>query len=72
VNPATILLIMQGIQLLGTVVPTSLDAFLKIKSILQTDGTDFDVQVRVLQDGELLDIDAGDAIIAAWIAAHPA
>ena len=69
-NPQTLLLIMQGVQLAGTLVPSTLEAALKIKALLSVDGSDFTVQIRVMQDGVLKEVEEGDALIDAWKTEH--
>lgn len=69
-DPNTILIIMKGIELVGTLAPIALSSALKIKQLLDTPDTDYSVEVKVIRDGALASVDETQAMIDAWKAAH--
>jgi hypothetical protein len=65
-----IVLVLQGLQVVGTLLPASIEAALKLKSILEVDGSDFTVQIQTLQDGALKSAEDTMAVIEAWKKEH--
>ena len=65
-NPQTILLISQGVQLLGTLGPVAVDTAMKIKELLDTPATDFSVEVKAISDGAIASADDTLQMIDAW------
>jgi hypothetical protein len=48
-----IVTILQGINVVGTLLPSTMEAALAIVKMFQNSGTDFTVQVAALQDGAI-------------------
>lgn len=65
-DPQTIILIMKGIELIGTLAPVAIETAFKIKKVLDTDDTDFTVQIKIIRDGALVSADETLAIIDEW------
>jgi hypothetical protein len=61
-----ILLVMQGLQVVGTLLPSSIEAALKLKTILEVDGSDYTAQIQTLQGGAIQSAQETLDIIAAW------
>jgi len=66
----TALLVFQGINLVGTVLPSTVDAALKIKAIFDNAGGDFTVQLQAVVDGELKSAQETVALVDEWKKAH--
>ena len=62
----TVLYVFQGLQLLGTLLPSTVEAALKIKAILGADGSDFNVQIATIQNGAVQDAQDTISMIDAW------
>ncbi len=65
-NPQTILLISQGVQLLGTLGPVAVGTAMKIKQLLDTPATDFNVAIKAISDGAIASADDTLQMIDAW------
>jgi hypothetical protein len=65
-----ILYILQGAQIVGTLFPANVEAALKLKSIFDVDGSDFTVQIVVLQDGAIKTAQESLVIVADWKKEH--
>jgi hypothetical protein len=65
-NPQTVLLISQGVQLLATVGPVAIQTGLKIQQLLSTPQSDFTVQLRTIRDGAIASADQTLQMIADW------
>jgi hypothetical protein len=70
VNPQIILTILQGVQLAGTIIPSSLEAALKLKEIFAHSGSDFTAEIVTLQDGAVQSAQETIDMIDAWKKAH--
>ncbi len=69
---ATVLLILQGANLVGTLLPATVQAALDLKKLFEADpSTGYTAQLQVFQDGALKSAEDTIAIIDAWTAAHP-
>lgn len=62
----TVLLILKGIELVGTLLPTTLQAALDLQKIFASAGTDYTVEIQVFQDGALKSANDTVALIDAW------
>jgi hypothetical protein len=65
-DPATILVIMKGIELIGTLAPVALATALKIKQLLDTPETDYTVHIKAMRDGALCSAEETLELIEAW------
>ncbi len=65
-SPQTILLISQGVQLLGTLGPLAVETALKIRELLDTPASDFSVEVKAISAGAIASADETLQMIAAW------
>ncbi len=71
-NPAVILTITQGLNLIATFGPIAVGIALQIKKLFGS-GSDvpFEVQIQAYQNGILKTLDETDTIIAEWRREHP-
>ena len=65
-SPQTILLISQGVQLLGTLGPLAIEAAVKIKQLLDTPDSDFSVELKAISAGAIASADETLQMIEAW------
>ncbi len=63
---STVLLILQGINLVGTLFPSTLQAALELQKILSSPGSDFTTQIHILEEGGLKSSEDTVAIIDEW------
>ncbi len=63
---STVLLILQGINLVGTLLPSTLQAALDLKKIFENSGSDYTTQIQVFQDGALKSAEDTVALIDEW------
>jgi hypothetical protein len=61
-----ILLVMQGLQVVGTLLPATIDAAMKLKALLEVDGSDFTVQLQTMQNGAIQSAQDTLSVIDAW------
>ena len=66
----TVLLVLQGINLVGTLLPSTLQAALDLQKIFASSGSDFTTQIQVFQDGALQSANDTVTIIDAWKTAN--
>jgi len=57
---------MQGLQVVGTLLPATIDAALKLKALLEVDGSDFTVQLQTMQDGAIQSAQDTLSLVASW------
>ena len=62
----TVLLVLQGLNLVGTLLPSTLQAALDLQKIFAASGSDFTTQIQVFQDGALKSASETIDIIDAW------
>ncbi len=63
---STVLLILQGINLVGTLLPSTIQAALDIQKLFAASGSDYTTQIQVFQDGALKSAEDTVAIIDEW------
>ena len=63
---ATILLVLQGLQLVGTLFPSTIAAALSLQKIFAADGSEFTTQIQTLQDGAIQSAEDTLTLIAEW------
>jgi len=66
VDPQTVLLIVKGVELIGSLAPVAIGTALKIKQLLDTEETDFTVEIKVMRDGAIVASDETVSLIEAW------
>ncbi len=62
----TVLLVLQGINLVGTLLPSTIQAALDIQKLFAASGSDYTTQIQVFQDGALKSAEDTVAIIDEW------
>ncbi len=62
----TVLMVLQGINLVGTLLPSTMQAALDLQKIFAASGSDFTAQIQVFQDGALQSAEDTVTIIDAW------
>ncbi len=62
----TVLMVLQGINLVGTLLPSTMQAALDLQKIFAASGSDFTTQIQVFQDGALQSAEDTVTIIDAW------
>ena len=62
----TVLLVLQGINLVGTMLPSTLQAALELQKIFASSGSDFSTQIQVFEAGALKSAEETVALIDAW------
>jgi len=65
-----IALVFQGVSLLATLVPTGIEAALKIKALFESSSSDITVQIQTIQDGAVQSAEETDQLIEAWMESH--
>ncbi len=61
-----IAMVLQGSNIVTTLAPIALGVALQLKELFSKSGTDFTVEIKVFQDGAILDADATLEMIEAW------
>lgn len=62
----TVLLVLQGLDLVGTLLPSTLQAALDLQKIFAASGSDYTTQIQVFQDGALKSASETIDIIDTW------
>lgn len=62
----TVLMVLQGINLVGTLLPSTLQAALDLQKIFAASESDFTTQIQVFQDGALKSAEDTVTIIDEW------
>ena len=62
----TVMLILQGINLVGTILPSTLQAALDLQKIFAASGSDYTTQIQVFQDGAIKSATDTVAMIDEW------
>lgn len=68
---ATMLLIMQGAQIVAVLTPIALAAVVAIRKMFENNTNGFSIQIVQLQDGAIRAVSETEAMIDAWRKANP-